>query len=529
MSEKKDIFISYKNDGSGNQFAARLSQDLEEAGYSVYFNSKEERAASFPERLTAAVKGCKDFILVLSKGCLEQLRRGDAIDWIREELLTAWENNKHIIPILLDGVELPKDADEMPEALRFLPHIDALRFPEQYKLSPFSELQKVFCSKQDGGVQFRDAYNSNPEYDVTRDYLTIRERAEAGDVQAMYELGMMCFYGAASEQPERCGWDYDGAVHWLRKVSASDSELRFHADSILGRMYYQGLVPREPQSYEKSYALQCRASEGDDFSARERAFMMRIGLGCRFDFQSILDYYDACRDRGDDESIRAFALFLAGYGRYEEAMELYNTIENLSPETEYQIGLLYLRGVHTDPPQPDYVQAAYHFRNAADSGHLQAAYEYAAMCLRPTGRFKKNFPEAERYFKIAADGGVAPAQYMLGYMYRTGLIRRDLQAAIHYLELARGQNHTQAALELASIYQQPECQNYGQAFLCAELVASHGMAEGELILGNLLFWGRGCEPDMDKAYEMYQRASDHGLFYASLMMQKIRELEHLSE
>ena len=180
MSEKKDIFISYKNDGSGNQFAARLSQDLEEAGYSVYFNSKEERATSFPERLTAAVKGCKDFILVLSKGCLEQLRRGDAIDWIREELLTAWENRKHIIPILLDGVDLPKDADEMPEALRFLPHIDALRFPEQYKLSPFSELQKVFFSKQDGSVQFRDAYNSNPDYDITRDYLTIRERAEAG-------------------------------------------------------------------------------------------------------------------------------------------------------------------------------------------------------------------------------------------------------------------------------------------------------------------------------------------------------------
>lgn len=31
----KDIFISYKNDGSGNQFASRLSRDLEEFGYSV--------------------------------------------------------------------------------------------------------------------------------------------------------------------------------------------------------------------------------------------------------------------------------------------------------------------------------------------------------------------------------------------------------------------------------------------------------------------------------------------------------------
>jgi len=31
---QKDIFISYKNDGSGNQFASRLFRDLEEMGYS---------------------------------------------------------------------------------------------------------------------------------------------------------------------------------------------------------------------------------------------------------------------------------------------------------------------------------------------------------------------------------------------------------------------------------------------------------------------------------------------------------------
>lgn len=76
----KDIFISYKNDGSGNQFASRLSRDLEEFGYSVYFNSNEERAHSFPERLKQAVCACKDFVLILSQGCLDQLKRHDSID-----------------------------------------------------------------------------------------------------------------------------------------------------------------------------------------------------------------------------------------------------------------------------------------------------------------------------------------------------------------------------------------------------------------------------------------------------------------
>ena len=184
------------------------------------------------------------------------------------------------------------------------------------------------------------------------------------------------------------------------------------------------------------------------------------------------------------------------------------------------------RPAHTDPPKPDYIQASYHLRTAADQNHLLAAHDYATMCLRPTGRFKKNFAEAEKYFKISADGGYVNAQAMLGYMYRSGVAPggQNLPEAIRYLEMAREQNHTQAALELASIYQQPGFLNYGRAYACAELVASHGMAEGELILGNLLLYGRGCEPDVNRAYEMYEAAYRHGLYYASVMMRKIEKM-----
>ena len=48
MELKKDIFISYRNDDSGNQFASRLCRDLDELGYSVYFNPNETRGNNFP-------------------------------------------------------------------------------------------------------------------------------------------------------------------------------------------------------------------------------------------------------------------------------------------------------------------------------------------------------------------------------------------------------------------------------------------------------------------------------------------------
>ncbi len=57
------------------------------------------------------------------------------------------------------------------------------------------------------------------------------------------------------------------------------------------------------------------------------------------------------------------------------------------------------------------------------------------------------------------------------------------------------------------------------------MAAEHGVAEGEFLLANLLFLGRGCEPDINKAYELYKRAYAHGIHYASSMMARIDKLK----
>ena len=521
----KDIFISYRNDGSGNQFAHRLCQDLESHGYSVYFNPNEERANSFPERLKHAVADCKDFLLILSLDCLEQLKRNDPIDWVREELLTAKECGKHIIPILLDSVKMPKDASEMPEQLRFLPFIDAIYFPEQYLRSPFSELLGVLLSKNDGNDVYKYAANNNPLYNATKDFCKLREEAEAGDVSAMYEVGMMCFYTVASKDSHAPAWDFDQAAYWLKKVSKSTSDLRYHADYMLGRMYYRGIVPAEPQSYEKAYQYYKASASHDAYSAIEAAFMQRIGSGCEFNYNSIIDFYKNNIDKGDDLARMELANFYTAHGRYKEALDMYMSMQSLSPQAEYQIGLFYKLGIQSDPPEPDYIQAAYYLRNAADNNHVDAAYEYAAICFNPTGNFRKNFKNAEKYFTLAAEGGHSGAQYILGYMYQHGIVTKDLGKAIKYLELSKDQGHALAPLELSFIYQQPECLNYQHAYECAKLAASYGVAEAELVLGNLLFWGRGCQADINKAYEMYTKAFEHGQYYASVMLEKIKRIK----
>lgn len=520
----KDIFISYRNDGCSNQFAHRLVDDLTNLGYSVYFNPNEQHSDSFPDRLKNAVKACKDFVLILSPGSIERLQRDDDIDWVRDELLAARENGKHIIPVLVDGAAMPDSPDRMPEKLRFLPYVDAIKLPDAYKNSPFTALVGELLSKQDGLDQYKDAFNSSPDFRVDQVFRQLQTDAEGGSVEAMYELAMMHYYGITSAQGQS-QWDYAQAVSWLRKVSEADHPLRHDAENILARMYYNGTVPKEPQSYEKAMEYIERAAPYNDYAKGQKAYHLREGIGCEFDYERYLDFLKEGFHGGDTMMAMGLANFYIKYGKYREAMEIYDSMENLTPEINYRIGMLYRNGVLSDPPHPDFMQAAYYLRNAADENHIMAAYEYALMCFRPMGKFRKDFRTAQKYLQIAADGGLADAQYVLGFMYKSGHVCRDLPKAAEYLEKARAQGHSFSALELATIYQQPETQNYQKAYECAATAAEHGLGEGEFLLAELLLLGRGCEPDMNKAYELFAQAYQHGIHYASVMLARIDRMK----
>lgn len=520
----KDIFISYRNDGCSNQFAHRLASDLTGLNYSVYFNPNEQHSDCFPERLKNAVKECKDFILVLSPASIERLKRDDDIDWVREEILTAKENGKHIIPVLVDGASMPSGPEEMPASLGFLPYVDAIKLPDEYKDSPFTALLVGLNSKQDGRDRYKDAFNSNPDYPVNEIFRQLSEQAKAGDIEAMYELGMMHYYGVTTAEGQS-SWDHEQAVRWLRLVSESDHPLCHEAENTLARMYYNGTVPAEPQSYEKAMEYIERAAPYSEYAKSQKAYHLREGIGCEFDFNRYSEFLKEGFDTGDSMRAAGLANFYIKFGKYEEAMAVYDSIENLTPDMNYRIGMLYRNGVLSDPPKPDFMQAAFYLRNAADENHIMAAYEYGMLCFRPTGRFRKDFRSAEKYLTMAADGGVAIAQYVLGFMYLSGHVTRDLTKAVDYLEKAKAQGNSFAAMELVSVYQQPEVQNYQRAYECALMAAEHGLAEGEFLLANLLFLGRGCEPDMNKAYELFHRSYSHGIHYASVMMARIEKIK----
>ncbi len=524
MEITKDIFISYKNDNAGNNFARRLKDDLENRGFSVYFNTDEMGAEDFNERLLSAIHSCKDFVLIVSQECLNQLLAHKKVDWIREELLAAHKFGKKIIPIMMDGVELPFDPDEFPEDIRFLSKIDNLHLPQEYKISPLDCLLGKLNSKPEKDDIYRDVYNCNDQYNVIDDLAVTKKKAEAGDFNAMYELANMYFYGIVDDNGES-DRDFAQAFFWFKKISDACNEISYLADSMIAKMYYAGVVPYEDQSYEKSLEYNIKASSKSSFASQQRAVMLSMGSGCQYDFEAAEKYYKTSMICGDSISFNELAKMYMRVGRHKEAAELYQRICHLFPEAEFQLGLLYKNGSLNDPPRPDYYRAAFHFQHVISLGNCKAEvyYELGLLYFNPTCGFIKDFRCAHDNFLIAANMGHTEAQYILGFMYGYGHIEKNIPKAIHYHKMAANQGHTLSPMHLAILYQLPECKNYHQAFKYAQIAANLGEKEGEFILGNLLYLGRGCEANVNKAYEMYSKAYNHGIDQAKFMMDKIKK------
>ena len=103
------------------------------------------------------------------------------------------------------------------------------------------------------------------------------------------------------------------------------------------------------------------------------------------------------------------------YNKYGGSMEN-KTLKNLIKEATLGVAdSMFLLGRHFykgDGVKQDYYRAYYWFKKASDERHYEAMY-YAGVCLKNGFGCDVNHELSLTYFKEAADGGVAMAQYIL--------------------------------------------------------------------------------------------------------------------
>ena len=261
VSQKKcnDIFISYRNDGEGNNFAARLFETLSSKNYSVYFNSNEQHSGSFPDRLKEAIEKCIDFVLIVSHGCLDGLKTRRETDWVRAEVLYAYKIGKRITPVYIGKADVPNSDvwKDYPNEIRFLFSLQSVYLPERFEISPISDLLSKFVSKPSKEI-YRDIANSNKEYDLHKDFIETLKKAEAGDTEAMFEIGCMYYHGFANKNDCNGKTNYSEAAKWFQRAEENNTYLRPYIYALIGNLYYRGQMPYEEQSFKKQWSIMKR-------------------------------------------------------------------------------------------------------------------------------------------------------------------------------------------------------------------------------------------------------------------------------
>lgn len=161
----------------------------------------------------------------------------------------------------------------------------------------------------------------------------------------------------------------------------------------------------------------------------------------------------------------------------------------------------------------NYAEAAKWYRQAADQGHTSAQTYLGYMYQQGQG-VPKDETEAVRWYRQAANQGYATAQTNLGWMYQYGQgISKDEAEAARWYRLAADQGYSNAQNNLGLMHQ------YGQGGLRkddAEAVrwfrksADQGDANGQTSLGYMYQRGLGVSRDEAEAVRLYREAADKG-------------------
>lgn len=111
------VFISYRRD-TGQDIARGLNDRLTQRGIKTFFDRETLHNGKFNQQLLGAIRECRDFILVFSKGALDRCVNAD--DWVRTEIECALKLHKNIVIVYtIQPLEFPANLPASLNELKF--------------------------------------------------------------------------------------------------------------------------------------------------------------------------------------------------------------------------------------------------------------------------------------------------------------------------------------------------------------------------------------------------------------------------
>jgi len=310
---EKTVFLSYRR--TNIQWALAIFQNLTHHGYDVFFDYNGIASGDFERVILENINARAHFLVLLTPSALE--RCGDPADWLRREIETALENQRNIVPLMLEGFDFgtPKIASQLTGRLAALKGYNGLSVPPEYFLEAMERLRVRYLNVPLTAVL-------HPASQSAQRAATV-QKAAAGAAPAVQEEELT-------------------AQQWFERGFAAahvDEKVRFYSEAIRLKPDYADAF------YNRSLA---RRAQGDlegalqDCSEAIRlkpdhanAFVIRGIVGrAQGDLEGALrDYNEAIRLKPDDaNAFNNRGLARSDKGDLEGALRDYNEAIRLKPD-----------------------------------------------------------------------------------------------------------------------------------------------------------------------------------------------------
>ena len=160
----------------------------------------------------------------------------------------------------------------------------------------------------------------------------------------------------------------------------------------------------------------------------------------------------------------------------------------------------------------NYTEAAKWYRKAAEQGYADAQCDLGYLYDQGLG-VTKNYTEAVKWYRKAAEQGSKTAQCNLGYMYEEGLgVTRNYSEAMKWYRKAADQGYARGEFSVGYLYESGKgvSQDYSEAAYWYRKAADQGYAAAQCNLGLLYDNGDGVPQNYFEAVKWYRKAADNG-------------------
>lgn len=313
------------------------------------------------------------------------------------------------------------------------------------------------------------------EQDASEALKWYRAAADNGYAPAQLELGEMYESGAVGAR------DYGDAIKWYRLAADqgnADAQLR------LGNMYREGQgVAQNHNEAAKWYRL---AGEQEHSEAQYNlGRMYESGSIGAIDYEEAIKWYRLAADQGHPEAINEL--------KKSEPKSIPEGVaeQQSHPRTSEQ----------KSPKQPEPIP-----EEPSKITDPETQYEIGNKYYRGDG-VTKDYGEAVKWFRLAAEQGNANAQKKLGWMHERGLgVPRDYEEAIKWYRLGKDKEHTPQKSD-KSIPKQKVSQ-------CSDPtpqdIKGETDPETQFEIGRKYYWGSGVRRDYNEAIKWFRLAADQG-------------------